>query len=384
MNRQMFNALAAQYATPEVSGDGLVSWDSGKKCVLPSVRLYGAAVQDGEPTPENPVMPLCNNGVFAARGRNLFDSEGFAQELLGLSGSSRVVVDGRDCIRFSNKSAYQHGAFIPFSPRGNAQHTIKISYKADGLPESDPGGLYITAYYTDGTTTSIVRISAPNAQDWKTNVVTTEAGKTISFLRLSYGTEWYWYIDIGGIQMVEGVHTADTMPPYTPYYDGGQAQAPELWTIPGTEYRDEWDPQTGRGIRRVRKIVLDGTDIKLYEPTTGYWHVFPRLDNAAAYSTKFAMCSHFSWDAFGSASGSLFIRQKNVSEYFTSLDEINEFLTDQNAAGTPVTIIYKLINPEPFTTAPAKLTMPTGYGQIIQVSGDVPDCPITARYLTHS
>lgn len=70
MNRQMFNAMAAQYATPEVSGDGLVSWDGGKKCVIPSVRLYGAAMQDGEPTPDAPIMPVCNNGVFrVADGR---------------------------------------------------------------------------------------------------------------------------------------------------------------------------------------------------------------------------------------------------------------------------------------------------------------------------
>ena len=233
MNRQTFNALCAQYATPEVSGDGLVSWDGGKKCVIPSIKLYGAAVQDGDPTPENPVMPVCNNGVFAARGRNLFDSENFAQELLALDGSSRAVVDGRDCVLFSTADAYNHGLFLIFPVRENTQYTIKMAVKANGIP--DPSGdisdIYVRIHYTNGSSSGgfISALRADAAQDWYMALAVTDAGKTLRGLRISYTSNGYWYIDISSIQMVEGSYTSDTMPPYTPYYDGGQAQAPELW-----------------------------------------------------------------------------------------------------------------------------------------------------------
>ena len=66
MDRAAFNAMLAQYATPEVSGNGRVSWDGGVRCVIPEVRLYGKCVQDGTPTPDAPVETKCNNGVFRA------------------------------------------------------------------------------------------------------------------------------------------------------------------------------------------------------------------------------------------------------------------------------------------------------------------------------
>ena len=68
MNRDLHHTMTAQYAAPKVSGNGVVRWDGGVKCVLPSVKLCGAAAQDGTPTPDAPVMPVCNDGVFQAHG----------------------------------------------------------------------------------------------------------------------------------------------------------------------------------------------------------------------------------------------------------------------------------------------------------------------------
>ena len=68
MNCDLHHTMTAQYAAPKVSGNGVVRWDGGVKCVLPSVKLCGAAAQDGTPTPDAPVMPVCNDGVFQAHG----------------------------------------------------------------------------------------------------------------------------------------------------------------------------------------------------------------------------------------------------------------------------------------------------------------------------
>lgn len=173
----------------------------------------------------------------------------------------------------------------------------------------------------------------------------------------------------------------------------GQAQAPDLWAIPGTPFRDEWDSQTGRGIRRVRKIVLDGTEA--WGENSKVLTYSLKLSDAKSEnvvdSEDLSICSHFAyrteiWSFLDVQYGYV----ANLGSYqfralaCETLDAWKAYLAAQYAAGTPVTIWYALADPEPFYHPPAKLTMPTGYGQIIQVSGDVLDCPITARYLTHS
>ena len=377
MNRQTFNALCAQYATPKVSGDGLVSWDSGKKCVIPSIELYGAAVQDGEPTPENPVMPVCNNGVFAARGRNLLDlpreitsgelGDAPAGGLLMMYLPAGVSITAGRWIR------YNAGDDVV-----NRRLTIRCTYEDD---------TYVSARTELGL--------YENDEQWHYESISVTPAKPVKHIQYwlaDYSTSNARDYDIRDAQLVIGSYTSATMPPYTPYYDGGQAQAPDLWAIPGTEYRDEWNPQTGRGIRRVRKIVLDGvSDVpKFYEALGAktYWNL--RLLNRNTNTGNAAegiLCSHIPSKSFSYNSNQKFHflgQDIGVSLGFATVDDLNNFCAEQYSAGTPVTIWYALTTPEPFYSPPAKLTMPTGYGQIIQVSGDVPDYPITARYLTHS
>lgn len=309
MNRQTFNALCAQYATPEVSGEGLVSWEGGKKCVIPSIKLYGAAVQDGEPTLENPVMPVCNNGAFASRGRNLLDLP-------------REITSGELC------DAPASGLLMMYLPAGvsiTAGRWIRYNAGDDATNRR----LTILCTYEDGTYVSARTELGlyENDGQWhyeSISVTPVKPVKHIQYWLADYSTFNARDYDIRDAQLVIGTYTSDTMPPYTPYYDGGQAQAPELWAIPGTEYRDEWNPQTGRGIRRCGVI-----------------------------------------DSYAG-------------------EVINmPYLSSTGALTEGATVIYGIPD-MPFTATPAKLTMPTGYGQIIQVSGDAPDCPITARYLTHS
>ena len=107
-------------------------------------------------------------------------------------------------------------------------------------------------------------------------------------------------------------------------WDGGQAAAPELWAVPGTEYMDEWDAQTGRGVRRCAVI--------------------------------------------GSYSG-----EQITTPYISSTGELSE----------GAMVVYGIPD-KPFAAEPARLVQPNGPGQITQVSGAVPGCPIEAAYLTHS
>lgn len=111
---------------------------------------------------------------------------------------------------------------------------------------------------------------------------------------------------------------------FVPYYDGGTAQAPDLRAIPGTAYRDEWDARTGRGVRRC------------------------------------AVIESYAGEGIG-------------TPWISTTGELSE----------GAMVVYGIPD-TPFAATPARLTMPSGPGQIIQTGGDVAECPITARYLTHS
>lgn len=404
MNRQMFNAMAAQYATPEISGDGLVSWDSGKKCVIPSIELYGAAVQDGEPTPENPVMPVCNNGVFASRGRNLLKDSAVSH-----SGNTR---DGYTVSGWAKEFVNNENVIAMLKP--NTQYTIRYKFRLDSLAEGTTAYiqnnhgmlvLYSGLGYATVSFFDLYLDTVAEANTWQIGTIverartfTTPAGlhdaaanyRIIYYTRRSMDGTAVAALEIGTFFDIQ-IELGDTATPYTPYYDGGQAQAPELWAIPGTEYRDEWDPKAGRGIRRVKKLVLT-PDLNwqvFYVGENGFNFAYispvPKPENAID-----GMFSHGKYDSVATANNinsacvypNAIVRVRVGRE--ASVDDFKAFLQEQIDANTPVTVWYALAEPEPFTTAPAKLTMPTGHGQIIQVSGDVPDCLISAKYLTHS
>lgn len=382
MNRQTFNALCAQYATPKVSGDGLVSWDSGKKCVIPSVTLYGAAVQDGEPTPENPVMPVCNNGVFAARGRNLLDFYAPVSD----NSATPTLYDGLTVTQNGLTATVDKGIVRvtgthTYSGWTNIVHVVFSSYPVL------PAGTYTAA------TGLIIQVWTEAGEiSNKSITFTLDEARLVRGFYIAYSGEGKIVDDTISLMLIRGDTTPES---YTPYYDGGQAQAPELWTIPGTEYRDEWNPQTGRGIRRIKKLELDGTEgWSLISQSGDFLRFWSESQNTVGNADRNAVISDRLATAENKEVNGCWLTGEPLGLLNISIDKniIGEstaaafvaYLAAQYAAGAPITVWFAIATPEPFYHPPAKLTMPTGYGQIIQTSGDVPDCPITARYLTHS
>ena len=66
--------MLGQYAVQELTGEGHVSWENGAHCVIPKVEIRGKAVQDGTPSPDNPIDPIFSEETtVAVRGKNLLD-----------------------------------------------------------------------------------------------------------------------------------------------------------------------------------------------------------------------------------------------------------------------------------------------------------------------
>ena len=398
MDRTAYNALLAQYRVRELTGDGAVNWDSGVHCVIPEVKLLGKCGQDGTPTPETPVEIKCNNGTFAVNGQNIFDANTFTQELLSIEGSSQATIDGRNCVRFYNWGAHRYGAFIPFHGKKNTQYTIQLSVKADGIPTDGSGALDAHIYYEDGTDLYMFSLRAQNAQDWTTFTRTTDASKTISYLTLSYGTAWYWYIDVGSISMVEGSYIADTMPPYAPYFDGGTAQAPDLMAAVDGSCQSAYDPQTGALTDWWwPEITLNGSEawaaytsgswigfrvINALPETmlrNAYWcNMFAPLKKGETASPPHLWCGVGNNILFAVAFSSV-----GFPYYDDTLEDKGLANWKAHLAEQPLRV--RVARNEPLLTyeTPTRLIMPSGYGQIIQTGGDVADCPLAVRWLGH-
>lgn len=315
MNRRMHHAMISQYALQEASGDGRVEFDQAVKSYT-DVTLYGKCEQDGTPTPESPVPVRYNDGQFVGRGQNLFEMKSYIVGRVSIFEERTEVIHvaGEEG---SGENAYSSGQIqFQFATLPKSQYLVSIPVKL--LSVGKYGNKTALLVGTPNNYAEYSFAAKKVAENARTVIsVAVHATTQIASVTMRLNNcEWDIYID--QIQIKLG----DTATPYTPYHDGGTAQAPELYGI--GDVRDEWDPLTGRGVRRCAVI-------KSYA--------------GEAISTP----------------------------YISSTGELSE----------GATVVY-VIPDTPFETTPAPLSNPTGYAQIIQLDGSVADCPIKAKYLTHS
>ena len=364
MDRRLHNALIAQYATPSVSGDGRAEWDGGVKCVMPSVMLYGAATQDGTPTPDAPIMPVCNDGEFRSIGNTIL-------------GTTKLNVNSFGWTQnFDNEFGLGAGYYYhQVRAKPNTTYLFVAPYAA-----KDVGTMFYTKICKNrsGDGIWIFHADIVDLQNKTGKIKTDDSGYlyivTTSFyedrnvLRYFFLTEW----------------------------DGGQATAPELWAIPGMDIRDEWDAQTGWGVRRCKIVTFDGSESNWKSES----YVQPNDKTLITYGSNphygvlsngcYGLCNCMVFDKNGQQKYSFKIRNFNSISFTVPVDkypEVDAFVSDiaqWAAMGDPLTVVVPAETPVPFYHPPARLTMPGGFGQIIQTSGSVPDCQITAKFLTHS
>ena len=380
MDRTAYNALLAQYRVRELTGDGAVGWDGGVKCVIPEVKLLGKCGQDGTPTPEAPVEIKCNNGTFVINGKNIFNFVPFVD-------AGYFSVDDEEsgeCTIIRTDSFPS----VPVNAMKNTQYCITFEFQG----VLDGQNVIMVVNYTDGTSQSIG--GSTDVSQFVTVQALTSANKTIK--SISFGAS-------GGIrtgtklQKVQ-IEASQAPTPYAPYFDGDTAQAPDLYGIPGTDYQDEWSPQTGQGVRRMKKIVLDGTESSWQmnegQVADGYNLLWLMNQGVLGYQSQTAIiCSHLQTGRYTDQecaylsstqiNGIVSLVVKTDTIGGDTLEAWRAYLAAQTEAGTPVTVIAASNANTPFESTPSRLIMPSGYGQIIQTGGDVADCPLAVRWLGH-
>lgn len=144
-----------------------------------------------------------------------------------------------------------------------------------------------------------------------------------------------------------GTATPTTYAPYT-----GQTTT---LTLPHTIYGGTVDAVTGEGLGMWKLLTLDGTTNKFSGGAT-YWNL---PQNSAIgigdWYLNNIYSSHFS-NVFGGNAMWNFIYTTTaiMTKYFPDADALNAYLAAQYAAGTPVQIAYRLVEPVPFTATGAQ------------------------------
>ena len=320
---------------------------------------YSGSYEPFNPTPPESLIPSpdypqqiydLKDVTVTSRGRNLATAQ---QVYSGAGSYLETTLDDRECVRFIDNVSHRYTG-ITF--KENAQYTVSFEAKCVQQASVSGESLIFRFFYTDGTNSSITESSNT---DWKGYVLTSTAGKTVSYIGLSsYNYVNYNYIDVNTFQLEEGTER-------TPFDKYRCTSA----TI----------PLTLRSCGDDKDFVVSGTDIKQAKAVGNKqfvgteniaWMTGIRDDGSIIFSVIVSdinpaaelLCNHFlqGEDAsgninriftIGSYQAVYFCMYANELGLTASDDEstkktkIKAWFAKQNEIGFPVTVQYVLNTP---------------------------------------
>lgn len=151
---------------------------------------------------------------------------------------------------------------------------------------------------------------------------------------------------------------------------GSDTQTATL-SLPETIYDGSVD-QDGNGVKEWKMLALDGTEAWVFDGS--YYVVYNIADISIPNHGR---CSHFPYTYYY-AGDNIFVVDKAIylgkqmTAKYSTVDDWKSYLSAQHAAGTPVTIAYKLASPTTFTAAGAKtITAKSGVNTVFSDADNV-------------
>ena len=230
---EVFDGITADYDKVE-SDNGIIQIDNAIENKLGNLRIYGNSIQNGTPTPDNPIeiqsvgelvtdtsdsnygkykIPVTVTGKNIGTAKQVYSG---LKKSAGTANDSRYtekIRDGRECVYFVDNFGMKYSD-IYF--RENTQYTFSFDYKQtlNSSSASKETSDLLCIWYTDSSRDDIV-VSNPNHEtEWKHISYTSKANKTIKAIgTISYNYRFGNYIDINTFQIEEGNKETD----YEPY-----------------------------------------------------------------------------------------------------------------------------------------------------------------------
>lgn len=400
---RMFNALSMQFKKQIAEGTGAVAFD-GVKCYLPKATFYGECLQDGTPTPENPVPVLCNNAKWTTPVWNqLIPAIPISPTKIGWNAASKYsyeVVDGAYKIVFNQTytSGGAVGPYIEFPQPISTGHKYYYSfahkfshdvqlYGDEGKPVVGPisasndfiktSGVYTAQFITNSLNQTITPEDEFFIKDIMTIDLTTVFGP---------GNEPSTVEEFEAWAKANG-HDLDTYQPYdegTPI--GGTV---DLSLLPNGglygigDVQDEWDCVSGDGIRRIGKVDL-GTLNWTYLNIPS-WNCFVSIVSSKKIEQRNMVCEKYQRkNIFGTVEDNILDGNSNSTNIYIRDGSFNNDPVAFKAAMSGVMLYFELETPVPFHTTPQPLTEANGLNTLMQISGDIVDTDVSVEYVKHS
>lgn len=321
----------------KATGEGVVTINGTADYPLQSLVITGETLRDGIPQPNNPVIPVSpgDGGVISVKvcGKNLVDKNGVKTNYY-VNASGEEVRDPSWCV-----------ATIPVFGGASIAITATTQGAAPRYCFYDDAGLLLLA-----TQSKVINIPQ-SAKYAKLSVRTTE----LDGFMAEYGP---------------------TQTPYEPY-KGQTATIPDHPLMSFGSATDTINPLTGDGLQTWGKIEFDGSE-QWIAPTGSYAnYTYCVAITGKALGHQTSICSHHqnvnqAFSVNVGKPGMYCDHPSNTNVYFVSekptLDDFKSWLTEQKAAGTPVTLWYQLAQPTTYQVTPAALRSYDGV-TIITVSG---------------
>lgn len=278
-------------------------------------RIYGNTEQTGTPTPENPIIPIgCGE-----RTENLFDVSDFTYSV-GSGSQNRSLWSGTLPSGTYTVSITQESTLT-----SSTRNTLIVGINGTLNYESPT-----TNYHNDAGIHSIT--------------FTVEEGDTVDI--------YYWMHTLSDICTFKNaiLNAGSTALPYEPY--GYKLPILSNSTVTNI-YLGEVETT-----RRIKKLVLTGEEtwsyysatnapfklnlmdgIRLPLPTSIYWV----CSHYEAVSNSVSWASYDSCISWSTADGSSGLRFRDIQ--YSNLDDFKNYIAQQYANGTPVTVWYVLVTP---------------------------------------
>lgn len=251
---------------------------------------------------------------------------------------------------------------------------VKISKPAYGLIVASDGDIITingTATRTGNLSFEILRVGQPELNGTNVKIQAFCSKGVISDI---YGLRTKSESSIAVIMhLVEGTSydvvfrvtvSAETLTEYVPYDSNSTSQT---LTLSSTIYGGSVDVAAATGEETWQLLSLDGNTVKFSSSADGnYWNLPAGSAPGIMYGgPESTLCSHFHQVFSSNPNGFVFTKPERFTGTFDTIDALNAYISAQYAAGTPVTIAYKLAAPTHYqVTDIGEVTAPAGANTI--------------------
>lgn len=288
---------------------------------LTACSIAGNTQQSGTPSPQSIIMPT----FCGVRTENLFDT---STATLGKYINSQGVETASTAPEQIDR--LNHTDYIEIQPNTDYTYHYKFRYGVSNT---------IALCWFDASKNLISRVAKDVGQSQKEYILTGTSPVNAAFCIINFTG----YLPNESMEL--SFNIGSTALPYEPYgwaekiTSAGQTQTVYLGQV-----------QT---VRRVRKLVLDGTEEWLIATQSGHNAAVLRLNPIGIDSSilhKYGICTHYPV-AYNNNDG--YARILNNGNNLRIMDDLRavdktawkSYLADQYAAGTPVTVWYVLATP---------------------------------------